>query len=298
LLADVLPFEHVLGALALGRLAAAAPRGRPSARQLWAGALSLSLLGFAFQTGRAHRMLADREGGRPMFEPSAAEQPRPGGALLCVGTDHGFNLAFRPSRAEGVARLRGDSLDRIAWEARGRPAAYRYRFDFSGREAPGLEPLRFDPAPLGETELRIEGESLWPAAHQRGAFVWPRHASAACASQGRWLELAPDPGSNVPDRAVPEVRLRLPGAALSARDVTVTVAPTAGHAGRDYRSVVTVLADRRIIAELAVPAERACATLGPVRVPAHIARLELGIRSRGSLALDRIDASRRLGTAR
>ncbi|WP_437876998.1 hypothetical protein [Sorangium sp. So ce513] len=218
--ADVLPIEHVLAAmaaLAIAQRAGAAreghgPAGGPRARLAAAlVAAALPLAGFAFRAGFEHAALRDREGGLPMFDPAEVARAGVARGLVFVDTDHGFNLGFDPAPGDvAVLRYRGDALDRMAWEARGRPPAYRYRFaipDDGGLASVSVAPLALDgfggsraasspgepvpgEAPPGEAlpgEAVIEGESLWPPRAQRGAWALPEYASGTCASAGRLL---------------------------------------------------------------------------------------------------------------
>jgi hypothetical protein len=289
--AEVVPVEHVLGALALRRLSAMAPRGIPTLRQLLAGTLSLSLLGFAFQTGRGHAQLAHREGGRPMFERAVAERNGVAGGLIFLNTDHGFNLAHRPGHStNGIARFHGDGLDRIVWESLGRPPAHRYLFDLTGAQTPRLEPLFFDPAPTAQTSLRIEAESLWPPVSQQRAWAWPRHTSVGCASGGRWLELSPDDDRSIGAEEAPMVRLNLPAAALAGRSATTTLYRSGTRVTGAEAPAVELWTDGRPIATWALPDTDDCVTLGPTTVPARLSSLELVVRSRVPIAIDRLDA--------
>jgi hypothetical protein len=186
--ADVLPFEHVLAAIAVVALAS-----RARSPERWAAlAPALALVGFAVRAGVDHAQLRDREGGRPMFEPSVLAAAGVDRGLVFLDTDHGFNLAFDPRAAKGIAfaRFHGDGVDRLRWEALGRPPAYRYRYEFQPDNAPAIvrvEPLAL--APVGADPLQIEGESLWPPRAQRDAWAFAEYASGTCASGGRWLAL-------------------------------------------------------------------------------------------------------------
>lgn len=146
--ADVLPVEHVLIAWLLVRVRLA-PLLAP-----------LMLFGFAFHTASDHRALSARDGGAPMFEPERMEGKLPPNALLFVGTDHGYNLAFDPSggsRSYNVVRHKGDALDYLSWVQAGKPPAYRYVFD------PGASPARPHLVPhTPEPSLRFEFENQWP----------------------------------------------------------------------------------------------------------------------------------------
>src|SRR5262249_29657369 len=156
LFCDVLPVEHVLAAVAVAAWAA-----RPPHPRLAAGSVALALLGFAFRAGFDHAALRDRDGGRPFFEPAELARAGVDRGLVFVDTDHGFDLAFDPAPRGGleVARFHGDALDRMTWEAHGRPPAYRHRVAIPSII---VEPLVFAPITRAST-LSIEGESLWPA---------------------------------------------------------------------------------------------------------------------------------------
>ena len=141
--ADVLPLEHALLSWGLVRLRAAFV------------AVPLALVGFSVHGVFSHRALAEREGGRPMFEPEVLERSGISRGLVFVDTDHGFNLGHAPQQSDAtrgvvVARWRGDAHDRAVWEVLGRPNAYRYRFDPLARDAvPTLEVQRWSGWPIG-----------------------------------------------------------------------------------------------------------------------------------------------------
>lgn len=187
--ADVIPMEHVLTGFAVARWA----RERP-----WAPAatLALALMGFAFRAGYDHAQLRDREGGRPMFEAKVLEQAGVKDGIVFAGTDHGFNLGFDPNASPAgvvVLRSRYDALERLAWEARGRPKTYRYVFSIpegGGRAEASVVPFLFDKA--SPERWVIEAESLWPARAQEGGYLLPVYAPSTWASGGRWLILTPD----------------------------------------------------------------------------------------------------------
>ncbi|WP_437508819.1 hypothetical protein [Sorangium sp. So ce1099] len=229
--ADVLPLEHALAAMAAVAIAerARASRaagglarrpGAPLAAALAAAALPLA--GFAFRAGFDHAALRDREGGLPMFDPAAVARAGVARGLVFVDTDHGFNLGFDPAPGDvAVLRYRGDALDRMAWEARGRPPAYRYSFaipDGGGLASVSLAPLAFDAAPPRDAgrDAVIEGESLWPPLAQRNAWALPEHAGGTCASGGRLLAVhAAASGAAVVRVGLPAPWLR--GARISPR---------------------------------------------------------------------------------
>jgi hypothetical protein len=192
--ADVLPVEHVLvalfapraGAWVAAKWSALAALARPETAA--AAVVGLSLIGFGLRGHIDHGALRDREGGRPMFRPS--DVPETDGALVFVDTDHGFLLGYDPAvRADvgglEVARFRADDNDAFIWDIRGRPPAYRHRYDV----ATGwvfVEP--FEPRATG----RFRPDSFWPALRQRRGFATPGHASAPCAAGERVLQFHPD----------------------------------------------------------------------------------------------------------
>ena len=177
LFADVLPLEHVLLAIALVRL------------EWSAVALPLSLLGFAVHASFAHRALAEREGGRPMFE--AAELARAGidHGLVFVDTDHGFNLGHDPGQLDAqqhlvVARYEHDAHDVLLWNRLQRPASYRY--SYSPRDG-HVEIVPYTPLASGSSARRLEAESEWPPWAIHGGWLQPDFFP--CASNGRGLRL-------------------------------------------------------------------------------------------------------------
>ncbi|EYF03795.1 hypothetical protein [Chondromyces apiculatus] len=247
--ADVLPLEHVLAAAALVTLAprlssSLSPSLAPGATRLLALAAALSLSGFAFRASFDHAQLRDRDGGAPMFDPAVLARAGITRGLVFVDTDHGFNLGHDPApgAAVQVLRHRGDALDAMAWEAHGRPPAFRYHFRGPTSAAPAstpplhapwlpmdaalpgwLEPLPLDPP---DAELHIEGESLWPPRAQVRAWALPEHAAGTCASADRWLvarSATPGEGAFV-QVALPSPWLR--GAYLSPRVATPSTTPS------------------------------------------------------------------------
>ncbi|MRG94245.1 hypothetical protein [Polyangium spumosum] len=190
--ADVLPLEHILAALAVTHLAARAKDPRHVSLVVAAAVAALPL-GFAFRAGFDHAALRDREGGLPMFEPARLAH-LPTRALVFIDTDHGFNLAFDPDTKRGhvITRYRGDALDRFTWEAHGKPPAYRYLFPIPPDGEPPPRPPELVPYSFDlQAPLALEGENLWPALAQEGAFALPAWATDACASERRWLALTP-----------------------------------------------------------------------------------------------------------
>ncbi len=150
-------------------------------------ALPVSLLGFLLHARHGHELLRDREGGRPMFEPSTLERAGVERGLVFVDTDHGFNLGHDPGVENPragvlVARARKDAHDRELYERLGRPPTYLYAYDPSGARPPAL--LAYEPP----ESSRYEGEAEWPARLARGS-AYPIHFP--CASGGRALRLFP-----------------------------------------------------------------------------------------------------------
>jgi hypothetical protein len=126
-----------------------------------------------------------------------------------------------------VLRFHGDALDRIAWDARGRPPAFRYRFTIppgGGLASVRVEPLAFPP--LSGSPLVIEGESLWPPSSQQGGWAFAEWAGGTCASAGRRLEL-----HRAAEGAPASVTLSLPGARLAGRPVSARIAAGPGARG-------------------------------------------------------------------
>ncbi len=186
--ADVLPLEHALLAFGLVRLSQARL------------AISLALLGFALRGAYAHRDLAARDGGVPMFQPELLESARVERGLVLVNTDHGFNLAFDPAQRDArrtlvFARERGDERDRLLWESLGQPRVYRYQFHpWSASSDPTLTPYPI--APRTPTQaLTFEAEYEWPARAIAGGSAYPRHLASACTSNHRVLSLVPAPAA-------------------------------------------------------------------------------------------------------
>ncbi|HEV8549663.1 MAG TPA: hypothetical protein VGQ57_11560 [Polyangiaceae bacterium] len=212
--ADALPLEHALLGLALVEL------------DLVRFAVPGALLGFALSTIHSHLALAEREGGRPMYEPARVPAPRRG--LLFTNTDHGFALGHDPKRRDPkrelvVARGHGDAHDRILWEHLGRPPASRYEyFPDTGRVA--ITP--YDPtAGTARWELEVE----WPPLAVSSGWAHPDFRP--CLSAGAGLHLRPTPTASI------EVELG---------------APVEG----DYEIILGWLADPNAVLELVVRGAR------------------------------------------
>jgi hypothetical protein len=149
--ADVLPLEHVLLAIALVRL------------NWTALALPFSLVGFALHASFSHRSLAERDYGRPEFDPSVLASAGIDHGLVLVETDEGFNLGHVPGDRDAahhviVARSHRDAHDRALWLSLGRPPMYVYATHaFAGSFV--TDTYERDPADLSS---RFEAEAEWP----------------------------------------------------------------------------------------------------------------------------------------
>jgi hypothetical protein len=178
LFSDLLPLEHVLLACALVRL------------ECYVVALPFSLLGFACHASFAHRALAERDGGRPMFESEVLKRAAVDHGLIFVDTDHGFNLGHEPGQLDArkqivVARYQHDAHDWLLWNQLGRPASQRYVLSATAGAA-HAELVPYTPA---SSPLRFESEAEWPPLAVQGGWVEPDFFP--CASGGRGLRLRP-----------------------------------------------------------------------------------------------------------
>ncbi len=197
--ADVLPVEHALLALGVAMLKPHIPMLRRSL-----GLVALSLHGFAIHGAFEHHALAERDGGRPMYDAEEGREAVKGRGLLFFDTDHGFNLAYdpyeSPSRSILAARLRGDDHDRILVERMDRPPAHVYRRD---RERASVVAWAAR-AGASKDLWRFEAEADWPPLSQDGGWAEPTWASSTCASEGRALTVHVEPGRTA------RVRIELP----------------------------------------------------------------------------------------
>ena len=268
LFADVLPFEHVLLALALVRL------------RWHTVALPFSLLGFAVHGSFAHRALADREGGRPMFEASRLTQSGVDHGLVFVDTDHAFNLGHDPGQLDAqqhvvVARYEHDAHDFELWDRLARPPSYRYSYATFGPTAGRGVVVPY--VPLARPR-RFETEAEWPPLEVQGGWVQPDFFP--CASGGRGLRVHPTGQS-------PEVgfEFSLPRLAR-ARSITV------GWVRSDGPATTLELGLGQRIASAVAPAGPADCVAVTVRIPeASEERAAQVVRS-GSESRVRFQASR------
>ena len=168
LLADILPIEHGLIAFALAHIL---PR-IDFARRAFA-VLALATLGFAIHASHDHRALADRDGGRPMFEPDKLREANVLHGLVFFDTDHGFSLAhdpgMLPSHGVVAARLRGDDHDRLLHARLGHPIANVYRLTPEGPTVTRFAATGSLTDPL----WKFEAESDWPPIEQTGGWAEP-----------------------------------------------------------------------------------------------------------------------------
>ena len=181
LFAELLPLEHVLLAIALVRL------------EWTVVALPLSLVGFALHASFAHRALAEREGGRPMFEAEVLKQAGVDHGLVFVDTDHGFNLGHDPAELDPhqrivVARYEHDAHDWWLWNQLGRPKSYRYSYAASASAAHG-ELTPYLPTLPAAAATRFEAEAEWPPLALDHGWIQPDFVP--CASNGRGLRVHP-----------------------------------------------------------------------------------------------------------
>jgi len=150
ILAEVLPVEHVLIALALARTFPI-DVGR-SALVVF----GLAFAGFALHVSYDHEQLATSGVGRPRFEPDVPRDAGVTHGLLFFEDDDGYELAADPnaSASHGIeaARMRGDDHDRLLYDILGHPPAHRYLASRTG--LPTLPPF----APPGGETWRFEAE--------------------------------------------------------------------------------------------------------------------------------------------
>ncbi len=199
--ADVLPVSHVL--FALGAFALMERLKRASYTRVSLVLLGAGLLGFAVHASFDHRLLAEREGGRPMFEREVITAAGVTHGLVLVDTDHGFLLGHEPGvdvkEHVVVARLRGDASDRLLFDSLGAPPTWLYdrghEHDSGG--APRLLPFNVPPARVsGLPGYRFESENEWPALStawdaDADGYAFPAWAAGGCASAGRVLRITP-----------------------------------------------------------------------------------------------------------
>ncbi|HWL85761.1 MAG TPA: hypothetical protein VNO21_08160, partial [Polyangiaceae bacterium] len=177
---------------------------------------ALAALGFALHGAHGHRALAERDGGRPMYEPDLVREANADQGLLFFDTDHGFNLAYDPTltASHGIlaVRRRNDDGDRILYDLLGHPGSHVYKFAPVGNGRSIVE--TWNPVGVATDTYRFEAEVEWPPFAQGGGYAEPIFASDAGASADRVLELTPTD----PHEAWVEIELPLPR-----RDAPLTV---------------------------------------------------------------------------
>jgi hypothetical protein len=223
--ADVLPMEHALAAIAVSYLA---PQIALLRRGLFV--LALACAGFAVHTVFDHIALADRDGGRPMYEPDAAREAQVTKGLLFFDTDEGFNLAHvpgaNPDKDIVAARLHNDDHDRMLLDQLKHPVSHVYRF------AKGVPTVSLWVPPGGNSDLwRFEAEADWPPLAQTLGWVEPAWLSGTCASQERALELHPS------SDATASATIELPVAKGGRWLVTPRIVRSGGHGKGTLRLV-------------------------------------------------------------
>jgi hypothetical protein len=183
--ADVLPIEHVLAAMGVALIL---PRFAFARRGLFV--LALSCAGFAGHAVFDHVALANRDGGRPMYEPDVTRDSQMTHGLLFFDTDHGFNLAYVPGADPDkdilAARIHGDDHDRLLVERLNHPQTRAYRFS---EEGPSVTP--WVPAGGSMDFWRFEAEAEWPPLAQTGGWADPTSMAGTCASGEKALTVRP-----------------------------------------------------------------------------------------------------------
>lgn len=215
MLVPVLPVEHALMALALGRMF---PH-RVARATL--GTFALALAGFAFHVGNDHARRANADTGRPRYEPDVAREGNVTHGLLFFEDDEGFELAFDPSipASHGIqaVRLRGDDHDRILYDSLGHPAIHKY---VPGAGTAMATVPFWSPPGAGSDAYRFEAESDWPPVALSAGHAVVQDVPGTCASEGHVLQLTPTTG----DASV-TIALPVPRGPTPAERKTWNVAP-------------------------------------------------------------------------
>ncbi len=272
-LADILPLEHALIAVAVSRMAVSTFEQRALAL---AGACAVL---FGVHTAHAHVQLQRRDGGHPMFEPDELQNVGATHGLVFLDTDHGFALAHDPGAKADTgfvaARWRDDAHDRLLFDRLGHPATYLYRFDQKQAVVSWTPPPATDE--LGRETWRFESESDWPPLDQSAGWVKPTWASGTCASNARVLEIIPFPG---PAKA--KIALPVP------RTDRWRIVPRLLRRPGDGGGAITVQAARWEF-QPAEAVEMTCVELAPIDLQLTEGEIPVEIEvSGGPMALDRI----------
>jgi hypothetical protein len=185
ILADIVPIEHALIALALGL---SFQHALPAAT---AATFAFALGGFAFHVSYDHERIATSDLGRPHYEPDVPREAGLTHGLLFFDDDEGFELAHDPgalgSHDVEAVHMRNDDHDRLLCDLLGHPPTHRYVMGAKGPTVPSWTP------PSSDT-WRFEAESDIPPIAQTeryGSGVEAIDASSSCASNGRALALDP-----------------------------------------------------------------------------------------------------------
>ncbi len=212
MLADALPVEHVLAAVALVAWSDRIRRSTLRVPLASAAIASAMLASFALRVSHQHWALRNRDGGHPFFETSVVKAKlghAPHG-LLFVDTDHGFNLAHDPSVIDPtqglvIARARYDDHDFMLWERLGKPETWTYVFG-PWATPPALPHLvDWKPRPRQDGVWRFEMEGEWPPLAQSNGYAVPTYLDpASCVSAGRALGMVrTGPGSMCVETEIP-----------------------------------------------------------------------------------------------
>ncbi len=196
--ADVLCVEHAAIAVSLASFAPSIPLMKKSAVLV-----GLAAVGFGLHGAYDALALADRDGGRPMFEPERLQDAHVEAGLLFINTDHGFNLAHDPFAMDAkhglvVARLHNDGHDRLLYDQLGHPPSWAYRFSDTDVTLLPYTPASSEVA--GREVWRFESEVEWPPLAQHGAWaepIWATGARQNCPSGGQALAIHPAGGGEV-----------------------------------------------------------------------------------------------------
>jgi hypothetical protein len=234
-LADVLPFDHALVAIAVVRLF---PR---SIGRAASALFALALFGFAVHTSYSHRSLAMSDIGRPRFEPDVPRDANVSSGLLFFEDDAGYELASDPavlaSRGLEAVRMRGDDHDRLLYEVLGHPPSHRYVAS-SARSTV----VAWSPPGLGDT-WTFEAESDWPPFAAAGGHVAVETSVPPCTSGGRALVLTPSrPGAATGATATTTIELPVPhSAATPPQRRTWLVTPRVVQSGTNAAGTLSVV---------------------------------------------------------
>jgi len=185
LVVAVIPIEHALMALALGRVFPV------SLARATLVAFALMLAGFAVHASSDHETLAASDLGRPRYEPDVARQTSISAGLLFFDDDQGFELAYDPTALAShdvqAVRMRGDDHDRLLYDSLGHPGTVRRYLASAASASANL----WTPGGAGSDSWRFEAESDWPPVAAWGGRPEVVEGLAACASDGRVLSLSP-----------------------------------------------------------------------------------------------------------